>query len=544
MAQSRLERLDPIGRQVLRAASIFGQSFCLEGVAALMGRQGSPALVEDWFKVLAERELITARRGSTSGGGEFGFRHDLVREAAYAMLTDEDREKGHKLAAEWLVESGEKDPLLLAEHYEAGGDPLASVPWYLRAASLALEGNDIEGTLARVRSAMACGAQGSERTSLKLIELKAHAAHADNDAILATAPAVLQELPQFDDSWCVAVTSLAVARARTGDTEFLINAGRDLLGLLDGEDPIPGALMAAARLAVSLMHVDPQLAASIGDRLVELIDAFADSPHVIATIELLAAQRAFFASDLGQCILRFERGIDSYKLAGDDRLVALHLGNLAEVHMAIGDFESARLSAEQALALCDRIGSAGVSWGAHLNRGRALAGLGDPQAGAKEARLAAEGFDGQGNIRMRGTARALLALMLDEAGDPIRAAKVARQAVEDLTSVSSLLPLALTVQAALSLRRGDRESAEEPLRLAWSALQDHGGLEQGEALLRLTRAQWLHARGELEAAKESIREARAAIEKKADCIADATARDRFLSRVPEHSQIQALAESW
>ena len=48
------------------------------------------------------------------GDTEYGFRHALVREAALAMLTDDDRTLGNRLAAEWLEEMGEPDAAVLA----------------------------------------------------------------------------------------------------------------------------------------------------------------------------------------------------------------------------------------------------------------------------------------------------------------------------------------------------------------------------------------------------------------------------------------------
>ena len=41
----------------------------------------------------------TFRLGAFEGQDEYVFRHGLVREAAYAMLTDADRTLGHRLAA-------------------------------------------------------------------------------------------------------------------------------------------------------------------------------------------------------------------------------------------------------------------------------------------------------------------------------------------------------------------------------------------------------------------------------------------------------------
>jgi len=56
---------------------------------------------------LVERELVVRRgQGSFPGEDDYAFHHALVREAAYAMLTDADRRLGHALAGAWLESAG------------------------------------------------------------------------------------------------------------------------------------------------------------------------------------------------------------------------------------------------------------------------------------------------------------------------------------------------------------------------------------------------------------------------------------------------------
>src|SRR5262249_10565109 len=144
MAQARIEALELEARHVLRAASVFGQVFWRRGVMALLGGGERTTQVHDWLGALVEREVIVARRDTRSlGEVESGFRHALVREAAYAMLTDRDRVLGHRLAGNWLEAIGEVEAVVLAEHFERGGEPARSVGWYRRAAEQALEGDDL-----------------------------------------------------------------------------------------------------------------------------------------------------------------------------------------------------------------------------------------------------------------------------------------------------------------------------------------------------------------------------------------------------------------
>src|SRR5439155_18684750 len=101
-------------RRVLRAASVFGEVFWRGALSLLLGGVETPSALDE----LCKRELV-ARLGSPKfpNEEEYVFRHALVREAAYSTLTDADRALGHRLAAEWLEQRGERDSMVLAEHY-------------------------------------------------------------------------------------------------------------------------------------------------------------------------------------------------------------------------------------------------------------------------------------------------------------------------------------------------------------------------------------------------------------------------------------------
>jgi predicted ATPase len=56
-----------------------------------------------------------------AGDTDYMFRHAVVREAAYATLTDADRVLGHRLAADWLERQGRASASMLAAHRKLGG---------------------------------------------------------------------------------------------------------------------------------------------------------------------------------------------------------------------------------------------------------------------------------------------------------------------------------------------------------------------------------------------------------------------------------------
>ncbi|AGP39843.1 hypothetical protein BE04_15285 [Sorangium cellulosum] len=96
--------LDDDARRILRAASVFGETFWAGGVAALLGHLGGRSSgVQDRIDALVEQDIVERRPGARfPGETEVAFRHALVHEAALAMLTDEDRALGRRLAADWM----------------------------------------------------------------------------------------------------------------------------------------------------------------------------------------------------------------------------------------------------------------------------------------------------------------------------------------------------------------------------------------------------------------------------------------------------------
>jgi len=118
--EARLDTQGPEAKRILRAASIFGERFSRAGVAALTGTE--PSYIGERLDEIAGRELVGP--GSSigrAGDADYVFRHAVVREAAYATLTDADRALGHRLAAEWLERQGRAEASALAAHRKLGG---------------------------------------------------------------------------------------------------------------------------------------------------------------------------------------------------------------------------------------------------------------------------------------------------------------------------------------------------------------------------------------------------------------------------------------
>jgi class 3 adenylate cyclase/tetratricopeptide (TPR) repeat protein len=116
---SRLDANRPEDRALLQDASVLGQTFTLDALAAVAGEE--PAALGERLDRLVQRQLLAVDLDPRSPErGQYGFVQALVREVAYASLARADRRVRH-LAAARHVESLGVDELagVLASHYFA-----------------------------------------------------------------------------------------------------------------------------------------------------------------------------------------------------------------------------------------------------------------------------------------------------------------------------------------------------------------------------------------------------------------------------------------
>jgi predicted ATPase len=101
---ARLDRLDAAERSALALGAVAGDVFEPAAVHALAGGITRAAL-EQACDRLVERDLLVRVEGA-----RLRFRHDLVREAAYASLAKSARARLHERHAEWLAGRGSDLP--------------------------------------------------------------------------------------------------------------------------------------------------------------------------------------------------------------------------------------------------------------------------------------------------------------------------------------------------------------------------------------------------------------------------------------------------
>ncbi|HEX7841277.1 MAG TPA: hypothetical protein VF469_27555, partial [Kofleriaceae bacterium] len=238
--ETRLGRLAALARRVLRAASVFGEVCWEGGVTVLLGGAMDGALVGEWLTRLVEQEVLAVRPDSRfPGEREVAFRHSLFREGAYATLTEDDRRLGHRLAGEWLEQRGEGDPMVLAGHFERGGDGVRAASYYLRAAEQASYVLDLDATMARAGLGLACAPPPELR--IALLGMRCEASDYGMQRISAAVPdaeELLHLATPGSVPWSQAMNAYIEGAMMAGRISDLLAA----IALLRKVDPAPEAV--------------------------------------------------------------------------------------------------------------------------------------------------------------------------------------------------------------------------------------------------------------------------------------------------------------
>ena len=556
MVQARLDALDDDARRALRAASIFGEVFWRGGVARLLGLHADAQRLAASLDALAARELVAHRPASAlPDDEELVFRGALVREAAYASLTDEDRVLGHRLAGEYLEarfhEPGTApDVSALVTHFERGGLALRAIPWLTRAAQEALEGDDLPRAIALAERGLAtltlprdasreAAADSALHGALLQVSAEAHRWQGDYASARRLGEEAAALLRPGSAAWFAATGGALVACLQTGDHASVERLAGDASAADADADARGAQLVCLSRAALQFLGLRRL---DVAAQLAARVDALAgedtpSAPRTRAFVALVHASRALFDGDPGTFLEHTSRAIDDFDRAGDLRNACNQRVRYAFNAAESGDPETAEATLRIALSVAEQLGLRVVAAYASQNLGHVLTLLGryDEARSALEAAIARAG-DHPGVV---GGARIYLAELALAVGDSALATREAERAAALLDAGTPLEAIAHSVLARARLMAGDVPGAYALAARAREVARA-SAMEEGETLVLLTLAEAAFAAGDLDAARGAVRESAAHVTGKAARFRDPALRARFLERVPEHVRLRAL----
>jgi serine/threonine protein kinase/tetratricopeptide (TPR) repeat protein len=554
LLQSRISRLDGPSRRILRLGSIFGESFPLSGIAALVDESLSRGELASWLAVLCRSELIQERSGRAADLGraesperEYRFRHALLRDAAYGLLTQEEAQTGHRAAALFLERTGGATTILIAEHMLRSGDPSAALPYLMRAASSAWTQASPHESLRLIEKALAAGAAGTLRGEFLAIKGAASVYIEDNAMALACAREARQLLPPASRYWYLSLNTSIVVAGLTADVGALLEA----IQRFESVEPTAAVAMGFGEAA----GVVGSMYATLGQRLLleRLVDRCRSfvATHGSATLPYRALApmqipkhflhrmflpRPFSAlSDIAQSVAYVDR-------AGEQDMSPIFIGLYAKALMDVGRFTEA---AELIERLSGVARQSGDSWGETLLAFYAVGGPVWPVEPAALAKLGAWIAGVRNNPKapalFQSIALSALAHVRYCQGDLSEALSLAQASCGQLQMMPTRGAAPKVVISQVRLAQGDAAAALAVAEEALAVLAQANASGVDELPLRLCQLQALRALGEKDALFAAAQGAHAALAARRGDAPDQAAWQQYLT-IPCHGELLTLCE--
>ncbi len=541
LVQARVKKLNAEARRVLRASSVFGGGFSKADIFALLGasnpekKAGAAAVdLDRELDVLVEAELLS-RQQPSNDVEQFSFKNALIAQAAYAMLTEEDRLLGHRLAAERFAGSRDRDPMVIADHFQRANDDRRAAIYLTRGAELALETNDFEVAIERAEQGALAGAAGPLLGRARLLQSEAHRHLGDNENTLSRALDALSFIPPHTPPWWAAAANAVLAASRLGRTIELDELVSRLVSA-----PLENAPAETARIAHYLLlsgrHEPANLLlhAAIGS----MRSSIDDAPRWGWVYRAYATQ-ALIHGDTARYLEQLELTVRAFGTSGDAREAASEQVNVGFAQIELGLYKDAETVLRGALGVAEAMGLRHVTAAALQNLGEALARLGQREEASQCFGRSISLFHAQRNRRMEGNARTYLANLLLDRGRFDDALAEAMLAAQLLTTTPGLLENAMTVSAKVILRCGRPQEALAMAKDAYQMAAKNGAADKSTAL-RLVIAKALIGCGKEDEAKVAIAEAQSVLMARAARIQNEGWRRAFLESIDEHCEILEL----
>jgi class 3 adenylate cyclase/tetratricopeptide (TPR) repeat protein len=481
---ARIDRLGADERDLLERAAVIGKSFSREALVGL----APDAALDELLEELERKDLVLPDRGSDEA---YGFRHILIRDAAYQGVAKERRAELHESLADWLTEAR---PDRLREYEEILGYHLEQAHRYR--SELAPADTRTDELASRAAGLLASAgrrafARGDMAAAVGLLTRATLLLRDDEPARLELAPDLATSIAHIGElTRAEGVLERAIEAARAlGDERLELHALLALGPIRIRLDPARAteelttnaqraievferlgdeAGLAQAWLRLSDVH---WLASRWGERGSTLEQALfharrADDPplatRLLGSLPVILLEGA---TPVPEALERCEQILEQVRK--DQTIEARTLVVIGELHAMLGDFDKARSLYREGQMLFEDLGHR--LWIAVLSQvGGIIESLaGDLEAAEAELRAGYETLSGMGEKSSFSTVVALLASTVYARGDFAEAIRLADLSEANAAPEDVLSHLILRGTRAMALARsGDHVRAEEVAREA------------------------------------------------------------------------------
>jgi tetratricopeptide (TPR) repeat protein len=541
MLEMRLTGLSNAARQLLRAASVFGDGFSLAGIRALLGADAIDA-VDATITLLVDEEVIVPRKQRRfAGQPEYGFRHALLREGVYATLTSADRRMAHARAGEWLLQVGENDASVLAHHFEIGGDKEKAAQYHALAAEQALSVSDFSMAIRAAERGLALDPSHELQSDYWSIIANASFYTREYEAAMRAAEQSLTRSKPGSRSDCRALGTVLAAGAYHRGTA---SQTAQWVARLHATEPEPGAVATLAfGFDCALMHFgygEPNEGCQRHIARLNVIAAAAkDDLLVQAWAENTRASWARISGAVWASLGHSRAAAKLFEASGHRSMLPIAYMHLGLDLVLLGDYEPGDQTLERARSLAPKDSQPAVVI-RHLSSASAL------RQGRFELAvdLAGQNFevaDAHDEHHLRVAAGLIQADAWNVLGDY-------QSADARLTAIApsaAWFPYFQTwyqaTLACLRLRQGRLDEADQAIVHAVALRRALGRCHFLKiTAVDVTRAEILVARGQTELARRSAEKASLELLRRAERIQDLGHRRSFLDAVPDNARLLEL----
>ena len=260
------------------------------------------------------------------------------------MLTEQDKQTGHALAGSWLERVREPDPLILAMHFEKGGETARAAYWFVEVAERALRSDDPTAAISAIERSLALQPEGD--SAAKCWALKVNAAVWAGNFTLAISAFDEAQQKTRPGSYTHSIAlwgAVAAALALRQKDRLMTLVG--LLGTVEPEDEAITPFMSGLAMVIVALTLAGQrgVVAFFLSRM-RTLAARCDQTEVISVAWLHYAEAFWqrFMERNPYAALQFDRSAEQhFESAGDYRYATLGATSLALDLAVLGAFEEA-----------------------------------------------------------------------------------------------------------------------------------------------------------------------------------------------------------
>jgi eukaryotic-like serine/threonine-protein kinase len=368
----------------------------------------------------------------------------------------------------------------------------------------------------------------------------------DLNQSMKAAQEALARLARGSKEWHLAFDCAVIAQGQFGRKERLLARADELKSLEEeGDISLPSAFVASAsRLARYVLRAGvPRLAVQLARGARRYAERQKNlAPEASAWLEVVRGEISLHEGDPFAHMRRLETAIDQFTAAQDMRMVCQTQFDYGLACLALGAKDNAASILETVLGLAEPM-ALDIVPAVKASLGLVLAHIGQLKDAA-ELTAAAEKAKIQPNPDVESACWLAIARVRKLNTDNDSALALAKKAVDISADLPGRRAHALAFFASLQIGRGHFDVALKSATEAFTTIERLGGIEEGEALIRLVYALALRAAGQEAEGRKRIAEARTRLYDMARRLGDTRWQNAFLTAAPDNARILSVASQW